>query len=124
MRALPSFQCLQRGLVVQGFLRQRLIVQPDVAVQRLLQVLGAVLRCSNSLLGGTTYGLKRLGVRGWLWCLSASVCASVRQANDLISADQTDSGRHQQRVNDHRGVRPLGLHHVLDNVSKRGASRR
>lgn len=42
MRGLPSFERLKRGFVVQGFLRQVFVVQPDVAMQRLLQVLRAV----------------------------------------------------------------------------------
>ena len=38
MRALPSFEGLQRGFVVQRFLRQVLVVQPDEAMKRLLQI--------------------------------------------------------------------------------------
>lgn len=39
---LPPFHRLDRRLVVQGFLRQMLVVRPDVAQQRFLQVLCAV----------------------------------------------------------------------------------
>jgi len=42
MGCLPPFEGLNRGFVLQGFLRQVFVVQPDVAMQSLFQVLRAV----------------------------------------------------------------------------------
>ena len=42
MILLPAFECVDRCLVMQRLLRYSMVVQPDEAVERLLQVLGAV----------------------------------------------------------------------------------